>query len=688
MLGAGVYLLRGDAEPLKAFAPELAMLAGALVSALGYSLAKQSAGFYPALSLTMVSVLIVWFSGVRDGLWYFLPAFFVLLALFAHLTRDDAPPPRTLIVAMLIVMAALMLTPSLNFTSSRLERFAEALRNYITDTFFFTEPRTVYSIQADGFKPLETRLGGPVEIRERPVMTVYTPRTMLLRGAIYNEYSGLSWGDTLSARRYLFADFRNRNTRANILDERRPTESVRDPGTFELLPVQITMQSDSASTLFVPLRMEHLATPLELVPYFNTSSELFITRNLMAEDQYSLMAPVVALDDPRLPGQIAAAALAYENRDMDDYLRVPEAVAREVHELALRVTQSATTDFEKALALREHLRRNYAYTLSPEVPPHNQDFVSHFLLREKQGYCTYFASAMAIMGRMVGLPTRYIEGYLAEPSAETAHVTSRNAHAWAEVYFDGFGWISFDATPPRSSGGNRPDSNDRQDGQGAEQPGDDALPPGSGEGADDDDPPPDDQDPPPSPPPDDPPEDPPDDQPENDQPDDQPGDEPETNPTPEHDPTITEGAEPPKKNSLLWLLLLLLIGGVAAREYLTRPGTVATRKANDDGARLMAWYRALLGILSASGFPPQKSDSPGAVAFRALDRFPDAESGLLAFAHSVTEQGYGRTEATPAMISEAQACYRAVFRSAPLKAKAAWTARRVIFGLGSLERVP
>ncbi|MCL1795737.1 MAG: hypothetical protein FWG37_02480 [Clostridia bacterium] len=674
MLDAGINLFRGNTAPMKSYAPEAALLAGFVFSALGFSLAKQSAGFYPALSLTMISVLFVWFSGVRDGLWFFMPAVVVLLALYAHTTADRTPQPKTLIVASLIVSAALLLTPSLRFTSARLERFAETLRNYITDTFFFTEPRTVYSIQADGYKPLETRLGGPAEIRERPVMTVQAPRSMLLRGAIYNEYNGLSWGDTLSARRYLFADFRNRNIRANTLDEKRPAGNARDPGTFELLPVQITMQSDSASTLFVPLRTEQLTTPLELVPYFNTSSELFVTRNLMATDTYSLMAPVVALDDPRLPGQLATAALANEHRDMSDYLRVPEAVAREVYDLALRVTRDASTDFEKALALREHLRRNYAYTLSPEVPPHNQDFVSYFLLCEKQGYCTYFASAMAVMGRIVGLPTRYVEGYLAEPSAGTAHVTSRNAHAWTEVYFDGFGWISFDATPPRNTGGPRTDN-------GGPTPDEQSLPP--------------------SPPPD-------------DLPDDgqtgSPEDEPTPSPSPDDsDATLPQdnpnqqqntddGPQPPEENiasnpddnghAWLWLFPLALICGVLAREYFTRPGTVSARNAKDDGERLMAWYRALLGILSASGFTPQKQDSPGAVAYRALDRFPDTRSGLLALAHTITRYGYGRAEATPAMVEEARSCYRAVFGSAPFPAKTVWTARRTVFGLGSLKKVP
>lgn len=82
------------------------------------------------------------------------------------------------------------------------------------------------------------------------------------------------------------------------------------------------------------------------------------------------------------------------------------------------------------------------------MPPDNRDFVSWFLLDERQGYCTSFATAMAVMARMVGLPSRYVEGYAATPDADgVARVTQQNAHAWAEIYFTGFGWLPFDPTP-------------------------------------------------------------------------------------------------------------------------------------------------------------------------------------------------------------------------------------------------
>lgn len=687
MLSAAVHLARGNGEPLRVYAPELSALLGALFTLIGFRMASQSAGFYPAMSLMMIAALLVWFTGDASGLWLFLPALFVLCALFAHAAGDVAPPPRTLLVSLSIVALALMLSPALTLRSETLKDFSESLRTYITDTFFFTEPRTVYTIQVDGFKPLETRLGGPVNIQDRPVMVVEAPRPILLRGAIYNEYSGLAWGDTMSTRRFLYNDFRNKKMRADTMDELRPSGEARDSGTFELLPIKVTMQADSASTLFAPLRTEALTTPMVLVPYFNTSSEIFITRDLAVGDTYTLQAPVVALDDPRLEGQIARAAMDGENRDMSSYLRLPNVIAEDVFALTARIIQGCETPLQKALAIRSYLQKNFAYTLTPEVPPDRQDFVSFFLLRGKEGYCTYFASAMAVMGRIAGLPTRYVEGYLAEPSGGLALVTSRNAHAWAEVYFDGFGWVSFDATPPRGSGSRQPDSQNQQQEQqeqgGQEQGGDseqeaqgDTVSPAPEDGAE----------PSPSPNPSEA------EQPPTPSPSPEPENQPEPSPTPSPEPTPPESldAENPqsKRSALfLWLLLLLLAALVLVREVVTRPETIAKRRAKDDGERVIVYYRGVLSLLAAASLPAYPSESPLSYAERVQARL-GKEVGLLEIAEMVTALGYGRIAADPAQVSGAARCYRALHKGVSLRAKAVFTARRMLFGIGNIKSVP
>ena len=115
--------------------------------------------------------------------------------------------------------------------------------------------------------------------------------------------------------------------------------------------------------------------------------------------------------------------------------------------------------YEKAFALQSWLRRNCRYTLEVLPHPANVDFVTRFLLDTREGYCIYFASAMTVLCRMTGLPARYVEGYLAEPDAGgEALVTGRDAHAWTELFFRGFGLLTFDATPrQRSESGGTPE---------------------------------------------------------------------------------------------------------------------------------------------------------------------------------------------------------------------------------------
>ena len=92
------------------------------------------------------------------------------------------------------------------------------------------------------------------------------------------------------------------------------------------------------------------------------------------------------------------------------------------------------------------------YSLEPGMLPEGEDFVDYFLFQSHEGYCVHFASAVAVILKMNGVPARYVEGYVLPVSASysgtgTFDVTDRQAHAWVEVYFENFGWIPFEVTP-------------------------------------------------------------------------------------------------------------------------------------------------------------------------------------------------------------------------------------------------
>ncbi|HEX5323607.1 MAG TPA: transglutaminase domain-containing protein, partial [Capsulimonadaceae bacterium] len=136
-------------------------------------------------------------------------------------------------------------------------------------------------------------------------------------------------------------------------------------------------------------------------------------------------------------------------------LAVPATVDPGVRRLALRIGRHLKTPEEKIAAVTNFLMSHYTYSLT--IHPGPGDPVSNFLLHRKSAYCEYFASAAALLLRYLDVPTRYVVGYYAH-EADGPNVTvvrQWDAHAWAESWVDGVGWVTVDATP----GDGRPDQN-------------------------------------------------------------------------------------------------------------------------------------------------------------------------------------------------------------------------------------
>ncbi|MCL2854023.1 MAG: transglutaminase-like domain-containing protein [Defluviitaleaceae bacterium] len=136
------------------------------------------------------------------------------------------------------------------------------------------------------------------------------------------------------------------------------------------------------------------------------------------------------------------------------YTGLPAIPAR-VRDLAQRITYHAENDFQRATMIADYLRWHggYTYTLTPGDTPQGRDFVDWFLFDAREGYCVHFATAFVVMVRSLGIPARYVEGFMVpnQPDADGyIDVVNRMGHAWGEVYFEGFGWQLFEATPPEA----------------------------------------------------------------------------------------------------------------------------------------------------------------------------------------------------------------------------------------------
>ncbi|SEQ61323.1 transglutaminase family protein [Microlunatus flavus] len=149
-----------------------------------------------------------------------------------------------------------------------------------------------------------------------------------------------------------------------------------------------------------------------------------------------------------------ARAAAGSPSDGDVTSEVPADLPPELVDLSRRVTRGADTPYAKAAAIQAYLRDPDNFTYDTQQRPGNgYQALVNFLTVDRRGYCEQFASAMAMMARVNGIPARVAVGFL--PGTQTASgydVYVRDMHAWPELYFAGYGWVRFEPTPGVQTG--------------------------------------------------------------------------------------------------------------------------------------------------------------------------------------------------------------------------------------------
>ena len=132
----------------------------------------------------------------------------------------------------------------------------------------------------------------------------------------------------------------------------------------------------------------------------------------------------------------------------DDDLIIPADLRPTVARLATEWTRGLDDPAQKIEAIAAHLQADFSYSL--EFRQRHREALLDFLTTERRGHCEYFASAMTLLARSVGVPARVVAGYrVAEQSSLGGYwiVREKNAHAWTEVYLPGRGFVTVDATP-------------------------------------------------------------------------------------------------------------------------------------------------------------------------------------------------------------------------------------------------
>ena len=654
--------MSGLTTALPMVATEFTLLGCVLTLAASWFVTQRSAGAYPALILLVMIAALLWLGNLADSLICLLPAALACVTLLLRAGDDHTGTARVLPLAAVITVVAFGCAAAGGMTSPMLKGAADSLRQRIYDTFFYTQPRDVFSLASEGYYPQGlSQLGGPATPREDPVMAVITPRKTYLRGVVKNVYTGRTWLEDIGGRRYLWMASRFEEMRTTAFDQNLPTlgKSVESALLSPRL-VQVRMLRDSASTLFVPQRLRTLTVEDRVTPYFNLSSEVFATANLQVGDVWTVEAPLFTSQDDGL-GQLVEAASAAEDPNWatvsDRYLQLHEQIDQRVYDMAEAATAGLSSPYDKALALERYLASHFAYNLDVPQQSPNHDFVSSFLIEGKEGYCTYFASAMTVMCRMAGLPARYVEGYVAYPDGEgLAVVTGKEAHAWTEVYFRGFGWVTFDATPISAQYLELPPEDD----------GNSELPP---EQEEDEQPSQPEETPTPTPPPADMP---------TPTPEPQSGPEsPEETPQPGEAPGQSEqdGPEQPAGAPWGWLLALMLLLALAVRAILVQPDMQA-RWRGSEFQRWLVYTQAAYDALRSCGFVRDGAETPAVFAAR-VDAHRRLPLSLEPFADAQNLMFYGHAAPYAEETAQMRRTFSTLYRSLSLGQKLRFQLRRI-----------
>lgn len=577
------FMLRISSVPgaLPLYASEASVLLAIGIYLLSYLSTSDDTGAFPAGSLILALLIMTWRSEKPIFLLYMLPS--VICAIIMATQDDDHPwmnMRSILLLASVLAGLAFLFTPQNGIIIQPLKDTADHVRQRIMDYLFYTEPRTVFSLASEGYYPNgSSQLGGTAVPDDHLVMLVKTSSRVYLRGTAKNEYTGKTWIDTTGGRRYLWISPRWLSVRDSVFNQSLPSAELKNSPLLAPHSFSVQMATSSASDLFVPQRVLDLTCSGDIIPYFNQASEIFATRDLVSGDAWTVRASTAILGQQGL-NELISLCGAQTDPDYEkicqDYTKLPSHLPNQLYELAHTIAADSPGNYEKVQALINYLKTHCRYSLEVDPVPDKVDFVSFFLLQTQEGYCTYFATALTLLCRMNGIPARYVEGFLVEPSsAGTSYVTGHEGHAWTEVYFPGFGWLTAEATPGQSGG----QSSGASGNSSSSQP-PSTIPPEMNSSNQNTPSPVPSVSPSPSP---------------------SPSPAPDAHSSPEPSasapaPSPSESEDNPGNSSLLWLFLVLLLVLLAARTYLTLPSPKASRQKTTKDVWLV-WMQEILDIL-------------------------------------------------------------------------------------------
>ena len=277
-------------------------------------------------------------------------------------------------------------------------------------------------------------------------LTVAAPGPLYLRTATYDIYNGRGWERSDGTKRQVAPGdplFAGATTE-------RPSEA------YEVETITISMHQTLGRSLFTAGSPIAVFAPIVI---HESAGQPVLggveAANPIGEGEgYQLAVALSRANE----AQLATAGTEYPQVVLDLYLDASRVTDR-VRAEAVRVIEAAgaTNPYDQAKAIAAYLKTDpsFTYQTVAAVPEPGVDLVDFFLFdpeSDRRGFCQYYASAMVMMARSLGLPARVAVGFApgertdTEGDTDTFLVREANAHAWAEIYFPGYGWQIFEAT--------------------------------------------------------------------------------------------------------------------------------------------------------------------------------------------------------------------------------------------------
>lgn len=348
-------------------------------------------------------------------------------------------PQRRRLAPTLLRVVAFALPLALGFVGQSVVRANRSALNDLAN--FNLRSRSFF----DGLgMSMQPQLGSTFNLRGSPARVLRIKnlgRDDHLRGAAFDTYEDGHWGPALHERKMSPAP----PARLTKMQPQPGAPRLQDVSTVEL-----TRLVNDTRFLFLPLGSA--SVEMEISEGVEWSPEHGGPLRARGRAPFKYFATVSTTPDYQGP-LATPRPLTAEQRERLLTISLKDDEADRLRAIAREATAGAKTDREKARAVVQYLIANHRYSLSTTVGP--GDPVVSFLEKKKDAHCEFFAASAALLLRCVGVPTRYVTGYLAHerlPSGEVI-VRQRDAHAWTEVWIDGTGWTYIDATP----GDGRPD---------------------------------------------------------------------------------------------------------------------------------------------------------------------------------------------------------------------------------------